>query len=449
MPVIASPNQGQLVQVTTCDGNATQTDNTQTTPITGVVGTRVVSPPISSISILGQETLSPQTTQSYGSPLSAKLRSLSCRQGQSATIVLNLLDPIGLSVDLTNGGNILIAARFRESILGTCAAYSTNSFVTNTSAGLITVVVPPVIVQNPGIHWAEFGVYQTQNALVTVPVNSSNGNNFIYIQTSNSTLNTYLQDQYTVVVTTAGSPGVAILTITSGLKDNTTITPSAFGSPTTIGTKGLTITFKLDSTRPVDTGLPSSTFVLGQSWSIQVQPQLAFSNILRLYVEPSIFPNSSSLGTQHGLFPFPTIQQARMYLNDTDPSGNLLTQNYEFDVADLCEALEMCVRTFNQTQPPIDLFYDSISYPYFLPDGYVPTLMRQAAMRYMRNHLPYQGGGISIDDQNKFKEYFAIADGKWKAYTEFIRSKKIQLNAENAFGTVRSPYSFVGRYGWW
>jgi hypothetical protein len=75
---------------------------------------------------------------------------------------------------------------------------------------------------------------------------------------------------YTVVVIVGGDASSARLQVISsdGKDDQTSITPAAFSSPTNIGTKGLTHTFALDNGRPVDSGAPSSLFVVGQKWQI-------------------------------------------------------------------------------------------------------------------------------------------------------------------------------------
>lgn len=85
----------------------------------------------------------------------------------------------------------------------------------------------------------------------------------------------HVSEEYTVTVVTGGTAANARLDIvsTSGTDNVTNVTPAAFGSPTTIGTRGLTATFTntdLDSSQTPDVGIAADEFVVGQSWTINV-----------------------------------------------------------------------------------------------------------------------------------------------------------------------------------
>lgn len=88
--------------------------------------------------------------------------------------------------------------------------------------------------------------------------------------TSYNDLNGGVNRIYTVLVIVGGDATSARLQVISsdGLDDQASVTPAAFSSPTSIGTKGLTITFALDNGRPVDSGVPTSLFVLGQKFQV-------------------------------------------------------------------------------------------------------------------------------------------------------------------------------------
>ena len=75
---------------------------------------------------------------------------------------------------------------------------------------------------------------------------------------------------YTVVVISGGDDSSARLQVISsdGRDDVASIAPAAFSSPTNIGSKGLTFTWVIDNVRPVDSGAPTSLFVVGQKWQI-------------------------------------------------------------------------------------------------------------------------------------------------------------------------------------
>ncbi len=77
---------------------------------------------------------------------------------------------------------------------------------------------------------------------------------------------------YTVVVIGGGDATSARLQVISsdGLDNQASIQPAAFSSPTSIGTKGATLTFSLDNGRPVDAGAPTNLFVVGQRFQVIV-----------------------------------------------------------------------------------------------------------------------------------------------------------------------------------
>lgn len=72
-----------------------------------------------------------------------------------------------------------------------------------------------------------------------------------------------ITETYTIVVTTGGNATNARLEVTSasGRDDESDVTPAAFGDPTDIGSRGLTVTF--DNT--------SDDFVVGQTWQVTVR----------------------------------------------------------------------------------------------------------------------------------------------------------------------------------
>lgn len=170
---------------------------------------------------------------------------------------------------------------------------------------------------------------------------------------------------------------------------------------------------------------------------------LLFSNSMYLFVEPSLFGTTAKANL---IYPMPSIQEMRIRLRDNAPEENRLIDEYEFDIAELCDALIRCVRYWNYSQPPINIFFNSTNFPFYLPNGYSAPLLEIAARRYMRNHLPYQAGGISVDDQNKFQQYLNVSQALWQDYTQFIKTKKVQINCEGAMQSWPSSYSSYYQY---
>jgi regulation of enolase protein 1 (concanavalin A-like superfamily) len=67
-------------------------------------------------------------------------------------------------------------------------------------------------------------------------------------------------------------------------------------------------------------------------------------------------------------------------------------------------------------------------------------MLQMAAHRFRRNHLPYQSGGISIDDQNKFQIYDQTGQMMIQDYRQWIRAKKVEINSILAITSTGSLY---------
>lgn len=387
--------------------------------------------------------VSPSVTSLFGGSMPAKARAVALRQAANISIGFTLYDSIGRPVDLTAYDDVHIRMQLREIINGEPCALAVDALVITPEEGTVTGIVPQSVAQSPGIYYVEAGVFQESSALVTTNQVAGTGFNQVYISNAVTNFTATACESYTITVLTGGVGGVATLGITSssGTDNVASVVTAVFGSPTTIGTLGASATFNLDGDRATDDGLEEDEFVVGQQWTFFVQPSLMFSNVLYAYIEPSTFNNP----TPNVMFPLPMINDVRLRLWDVDPAANRLINEYEFDLADLCAALERVVRYWNTAQPPIDLAYNTTNFPYYMPNGYIGYLLEMAAHRFRRNHLPYQGGGLSIDDQNKYDQYFKTSTLLLKEYYDFIRTKKIQLNAEMAFGSITSGYSTYGR----
>lgn len=90
-----------------------------------------------------------------------------------------------------------------------------------------------------------------------------------------SLLDGFISRTYTITVTqgsTGGDATTALLQVRSadtGGDDQDNVVPSAFASPTNIGTKGGTVTFSIDSAHASSTSLfAEQDFVIGQQWTV-------------------------------------------------------------------------------------------------------------------------------------------------------------------------------------
>lgn len=173
------------------------------------------------------------------------------------------------------------------------------------------------------------------------------------------------------------------------------------------------------------------------------QGNMILSNTIYMLIERGLF---SVQGFGHNAFGPPTTQELRLYLRDT-PEGNRLTDQYEFDVAEICDAMVRSVHEWNTAPPLINIAYDTITFPYrmYWIIGIVANLLENSSHWFRRTTLPYQGGGLAIDDLDKFKEYEAAAAQMRQRWTTWVQMNKVQTNMASGFGTLGSPYYD----GWW
>jgi hypothetical protein len=138
----------------------------------------------------------------------------------------------------------------------------------------------------------------------------------------------------------------------------------------------------------------------------------------------------------------PTLSDVRMRIMDTDVE-NLLQNYVEFTTADILDSIVSAVREWNGTTPYLSCYtFTCYTFPWIEPWLWKITasLYGKAALRYMRNKLSVNHGGLQGDDLARDKDYLQAAqlyDGKW---TQWMRVKKQELNLGMFQGTVESPY---------
>lgn len=179
---------------------------------------------------------------------------------------------------------------------------------------------------------------------------------------------------------------------------------------------------------------------------------LILSNIFYVFVERGLFSAFPSAQPgpiiHHGIINGPpTLDEIRVTLRDA-PEANRLTDTYEFDIADICEATIRSVQYWNAAPPQMQNYlYDTRRFPFrdAWRDGIACFLFEAAATYYRRVTLPYQGGGVEIDDLNKEPPYLKAAEMFRQRFETYVRRAKVQLNMNDGFGTVGS---FYGVEGW-
>jgi len=168
--------------------------------------------------------------------------------------------------------------------------------------------------------------------------------------------------------------------------------------------------------------------------------RLIFSNQAVCFVGRGLFGISSN-GNQWNLGP-PSISEIRLSMRDNAPNDNLLLDDIEFDAAEITQAVLRPLQFWNETPPPIGL-QTTKTFPYreLWLKGIQAYLMQIAASNYRRNHLPYNAGGVSVDDKNKARDYTSYANALMKDFRDMVQAKKVEINIANFSGAVTSNYS--------
>ena len=130
-----------------------------------------------------------------------------------------------------------------------------------------------------------------------------------------------------------------------------------------------------------------------------------------------------------------TDMEVRIFLRDTDPSANLLIDDYEFSPEEIRTAMNLAMDRWNDTPPDIyRMDYDHFPYRSILLLGVSANLLTMAANRYRRNSLAINAGGTSVNDQDKSREYDAAAARLAGEFMQAIRTKKRELNSHLGWG---------------
>lgn len=130
-----------------------------------------------------------------------------------------------------------------------------------------------------------------------------------------------------------------------------------------------------------------------------------------------------------------TDMEVRIFLRDTDPEANILLDDLEFTPEEMRTAMNITVDRWNDMPPDIcRLDYDAFPYRSILLMGVASNLLAMAAHRYRRNSIAISGGGTSVSDQDKAREYDAASARLRDEYLHAMRVKKRELNTNLGWG---------------
>ena len=178
-----------------------------------------------------------------------------------------------------------------------------------------------------------------------------------------------------------------------------------------------------------------------EEWAVfSKDKRMIFSNQCVVFVRRGLFGLNSDVSTQN-LGP-PTIEEIRLSLRDNSPSDNLLLDSIEFDAAEISQAVLRPLQFWRETPPPLRLNFTTSTFPYreMWLKGIQGYLMEIAANNYRRNHLPYNAGGVAIDDKNKSGAYDAYASALLQDFRNMVQAKKVEINIASFSGSIGSDY---------
>lgn len=136
-----------------------------------------------------------------------------------------------------------------------------------------------------------------------------------------------------------------------------------------------------------------------------------------------------------------TVSDIRQALWDVCPEENILLDDLEFSDEEIMNAIRRPVDQWNELPPPMRLAtVDNFPYRENWLRAACGILLETAGYRKLRNQLPYNGAGLSVDEHANWKAYVEL--GK-RAATEFMQwalNHKKCLNVNEAWNYLSSPY---------
>jgi len=131
-------------------------------------------------------------------------------------------------------------------------------------------------------------------------------------------------------------------------------------------------------------------------------------------------------------------EDVRFFMMDRTASENFLLDDLEFTDDEINNAMVLTVDKYNATLPLVNTYTsDNFPYRYEMLLGASGILMKIKAVNMMRNNLNYQtSDGVAINDLEKRKEYFQIAQMFDQEFLDRVTKIKVSKNAEECYGWV-------------
>lgn len=159
-----------------------------------------------------------------------------------------------------------------------------------------------------------------------------------------------------------------------------------------------------------------------------------------LYVDRGFWTTTGDTPSDNGP---PTFAEVRTALRD-HPAANRLLGSYEFDAAEIGQAVVSAVGRFNTELPPLPKAYAMSTIR--MPSGWrrqflnatVSYLLETGANYFRRGHLPYSSGGLVIDDLAREKDYLAEAMRLRDEFVRWVKLTRTSISMAAAWGSTGS-----------
>ena len=153
----------------------------------------------------------------------------------------------------------------------------------------------------------------------------------------------------------------------------------------------------------------------------EIVSRLLYENEFYLVAEATTWSGNSGL---------PRWATLREQLADF-PGENLLSLQQRFTDADIASAAVFCVEYWNEALPQTpQQRFDTRTFPYRAAwvDGIKGRLFMLHAERLRSNHLPLQGGGLTVNDKDKYDQYDQRGLFLWTNFQKFVQGQKLRWN---------------------
>lgn len=142
-----------------------------------------------------------------------------------------------------------------------------------------------------------------------------------------------------------------------------------------------------------------------------------------------------------------TVQEVQTALRD-HPGANRLLGNFEFDLAEIAQAIVSAVQTFNMTSPLGCPMLSTRNFPTHwrrnMLDGCMSYLWETASTYFRRGDLQYQAGGAAVADLAKNRDYSEAAMMYRERYSKWCREVKTRASIDAGWGALGSGSTWYG-----